>query len=52
MDKWHEYRTYENWKQQNIDALKVGFDACEDERLDMIEPPNFDDFCMGTWQRL
>lgn len=52
MDKWKEYKTYENWKSQNHTSLKAKFDECWYERQNQLEPPSFDDFCMGQWQWL
>jgi hypothetical protein len=52
MDKWEKYKTYKNWQQENIDSLKRDFDDCRDERIEMIEPPSFNDYCLGIWQRL
>lgn len=52
MDKWKKYGTYERWKSENIDDLRSNFKADHDVIMDMIEPPSFDDYCMGTWQRL
>ena len=52
MDKWKEYGTYGKWKTTNEDELRSSFDACKYERENMMEPPSFDEYCMGAWQRL
>lgn len=52
MDKWRRYGSYENWKESNLRLLKNQHEADKDRIRDMIEPPSFDDFCMGKWQWL
>lgn len=55
MDKWKEFRTYENWKASNYSSLKSEYDEYIDENYTWVQPltyVEFDDFCMGTWQSL
>jgi hypothetical protein len=52
MDKWKEYKTYENWKYRNIEWLKREFEKRRHKLEQCIEPSTFDDFCMGQWQGL
>ncbi len=55
MDKWKQFGSYEGWKSQNKDSLKADYDEYIDKEYFWVEPDtyvDFDDFCMGQWQRI
>lgn len=55
MDKWEEYKTYENWKQSNHSELTREYENFIENKYSPAMPESFvhfDDFCMGRWQGL
>lgn len=55
MNKWKEFNSYENWKNQSNFILRQEYDEYIEKNYDWVQPDTyktFDDFCMGKWQRL
>ena len=55
MDKWTEYKTYNNWKYSNESELKRGYEERQEKYYTWVMPDtyiSFDEYCMGQWQSL
>lgn len=54
MDKWSEYKSFNNYKKQNKSQLINEYNKgknCGDS-MRSTDDISFEDFCLGVWQRI